>query len=167
MRACDGRSCTYGFFLGAWPTANAEGWDGSNGSHFKHLDRAFPGSKFILTVRHNAEEWYQSLTRFHAKKFGEGGRIPTADDLRDADYVRKGFMYNLVKLYGTSDHDPYEKAVLKQHYDTHNRTVIDYFAERPGDLLVINLTEADSYQEFAGFLGVAPQRTEFPWENRT
>src|SRR6056297_564727 len=31
------------------------------------LDQAFPGSKFILTVRDNPEQWYNSLIHFHGK----------------------------------------------------------------------------------------------------
>ena len=31
---------------------------------FQALDQPFPGSKFILSVRRDAEEWYGSLTRF-------------------------------------------------------------------------------------------------------
>jgi len=134
---------------------------------FKHLDKAFPGSRFILTIRHSSEEWYQSLTRFHAKKFGRNGQLPTANDLQNADYVRKGFMYNVVKLYGTSDEEPYEKEILIAHYDAHNQSVTSYFANRPGDLLVINVAEAGSYKMFAQFSGTTPTRTEFPWENRT
>ncbi|MDX8395773.1 MAG: sulfotransferase, partial [Mariprofundaceae bacterium] len=59
---------------------------------YKILDKSYPGSKFILTVRDSPEQWYRSITRFHAKCFGEG-RVPLAEDLRNATYVRKGFMY--------------------------------------------------------------------------
>ncbi|MFW6046624.1 MAG: sulfotransferase [Candidatus Woesearchaeota archaeon] len=34
------------------------------------MDQAFPGSKFILTVRDDEEQWYHSLTRFHEKLWG-------------------------------------------------------------------------------------------------
>lgn len=37
----------------------------------RHIDKAYPGSKFILTVRDDAEQWYRSITRFHAKSFGK------------------------------------------------------------------------------------------------
>src|SRR5690349_10358789 len=41
------------------------------------LDQAFPGAKFILTVRESSAEWYESLTRFHTKIVGKN-RLPNA-----------------------------------------------------------------------------------------
>lgn len=67
---------------------------------FKHLDQAYPGSKFILTVRDNADQWHQSITRFHSKRFGNG-HLPSADQLRNAKYINKGYMYKAVKQQGT------------------------------------------------------------------
>ena len=43
---------------------------------YKYLDKAFPNSKFILSVRDDPEQWYRSLTEFHAKSFNEG-KLPT------------------------------------------------------------------------------------------
>ncbi len=68
---------------------------------FKHLDAAYRGSKFILTVRDDADQWFQSITRFHANMFGNG-LVPTGDDLRNAKYVKEGFAYNVVRVQGTS-----------------------------------------------------------------
>lgn len=133
---------------------------------FRHLDRAYAGSKFILTLRDDAEQWYQSLTRFHAKLFGNGS-IPTVDDLKAAKYVRKGFMYSAVKLYGALDDDIYNKEILIGYYNRYNQTVQDYFKARPGDLLVLNLAEDGSYLKFIGFLGIESPFSDFPWENKT
>ena len=133
---------------------------------FKYLDRAYPGSKFILTVRDDAEQWYQSITKFHAKLFGKGA-IPTAENLRAARYVRKGFVYRGVKLFGAPDEDIYNKEILIRHYEQYNQDVLNYFRERPDDLLVINLAEKDSYQKFIAFLGIDSPFQDFPWENRT
>lgn len=44
---------------------------------FVALDQAFPNSKFILTVRDNPEQWYNSLVKFHSKLWGKDGRTPT------------------------------------------------------------------------------------------
>lgn len=139
----------------------------SNPETYKYLDRAYPGSKFILTVRDDAEQWYRSITRFHAKNFGLNGRIPTVEDLKNATYVRKGFMYNTVRTHGTPDEDPYNKEIMIAHYEAHNRAVIEYFKNRPDDLFILNLAEPGAYQKFCDFLGVAPLYVEFPWENKT
>jgi len=132
---------------------------------YKYLDRAYPGSKFILTVR-DADQWYRSITRFHAKMFG-GGKVPTAEDLKHATYVRKAWMYDAVKLHGAPDEDIYNEEILKSHYQNYNEGVIEYFKDRPNDLCVINISEKESYKTFCDFLGVAPIYDTFPWENKT
>jgi len=134
---------------------------------FVALDQRFPGSKFILTVRDSSEQWYSSITRFHAKIWGSGGKPPTADELRAATYVRLGFAYNLVKLYGTTDAEPYERRTLIDHYERHNKAVLDYFKDRPDDLLVLNVAQKGSYSDFVKFTGVGSAQDEFPWENAT
>lgn len=134
---------------------------------YKYLDQAYPGSKFILSVRDDAEQWYQSITRFHAKKFGKNGCIPTTDDLKNATYIRQGFMYNVVRLHGTPDDDPYNKEIMIAHYERHNNDVIAYFKNRPDDLLVINLSDKSAYQQFVHFLGIDSPYDDFPWKNRT
>ncbi|WP_026280582.1 sulfotransferase [Thioalkalivibrio sp. ALE9] len=135
---------------------------------FRHLDVAFPGSLFILTVRDSPEQWHQSLVHFHSRKFGRSGQVPTADDLRRARYSRTGFVYNTVRLHGTPDHDPYNPEIMMAHYRRHNRDVTEYFRERPEDLLVLNLAEPGAYQRFLAFLGLPDDPAgDFPWENRS
>ncbi|PAU75366.1 hypothetical protein CK501_16570 [Halovibrio salipaludis] len=134
---------------------------------FKYLDKYYPGSKFILTIRDDEDQWYKSITRFHAKRYGSHGKTPTAEDLKCARYVRKGFMYNTVKLHGTSDDDPYNEEIMKAHYRKHNSDVYEYFKNRPNDLLVINVSDKNAYQRFINFIGIDSPYTGFPWENRT
>ncbi|MEW6132914.1 MAG: sulfotransferase [Pseudomonadota bacterium] len=38
---------------------------------FQAMDMHFPESKFILTVRDSADQWYHSLVKFHKKIWGE------------------------------------------------------------------------------------------------
>lgn len=133
---------------------------------YRHLDLAFPGSRFILTIRDSAQQWYDSLTAFHSKIFGHG-RLPTADDLKQADYVCPGWYWRLHShLYQTPVQDPYNRDVLTAHYERHNRDIMEYFSGR-NDLLVINLSEPGAYDSFCRFIGAEPRCREFPWENRT
>ena len=133
-----------------------------------HIDKAYPGSKFILSIRDDTEQWYRSITRFHGKMFGQNGRVPTADDLRNATYIRKGFMYRAVITdLGTSEHDPYNKEILCARYEKHNADVLEYFKDRPGDLLVINVSDEEAYRKFVDFIGVDSPYDSFPWENKT
>jgi hypothetical protein len=135
---------------------------------YKVLDEAYPGSKFILTVRDDAQQWYRSITRFHAKLFGKDGRVPTIEDLSCARLVWPGFMAHIIiGLYGTPESDPYNKEILTAHYEKYNREVLEYFKNRPYDLLVINVGGKGAYQKFVQFIGVNSPFDDFPWENRT
>jgi hypothetical protein len=135
---------------------------------FKYIDAAYPNSKFILTVRDSPDQWYKSLTSFHAKLFGQGN-IPNWEDLKNTAYVYKGWTYNFIqKCYGLTDSDnPYDKIILTQHYEKRNQEIINYFKDRPNDLLVINLSEPDAYKNFCDFIGIKSSKNNFPWENKT
>lgn len=131
------------------------------------LDQAFPGSKFILTVRNDAEQWYKSITKFHGKKWANGA-IPTKEDLMEAINGVKGRPWVVNRaLFDTPEDQPYRKADFLDFYNRHIEDVTRYFKHRPNDLLVINLSERGAYQEFVDFLGVESQYHSFPWENKT
>lgn len=134
---------------------------------FQAVDQKFPGSKFILTVRNSPEQWYESLTRFHTAKFGNG-RLPTAEDLKKAVYVYPGFMYEANRLIrSTPENDIYQKSALIADYTAHNHAVLEYFRHRPHDLLVLNVAESGAYQKLRDFLGKRGEGSDFPWENKT
>mgnify|MGYP002395403121 CR=1 FL=1 len=134
---------------------------------FQALDQRFRGSKFILTVRDSPEEWYHSLTHFHAALFGNG-QVPTAEDLKQAEYPRKGFMYTFNRtVYHTPEDDPYNKAVLIAHYNAHNNAIVEYFRHRPNDLLILNVAEPDAYNKLCDFLGKPRLNRSFPHKNKT
>lgn len=134
---------------------------------YQALDQKFKGSKFILTIRDSPEQWYQSLTRFHATVFG-AGRVPTLEDLKTVDYIYKGYPYEarLLQIDKETD-DLYDKEKLIDTYLTHNKSVIQYFKHRPSDLLVLNVAEPGSYDKLCDFLGKPRTGREFPHENKT
>ena len=135
---------------------------------FMAMDQAFPGSKFILTTRDSAEEWYNSLIRFHGKLWGNGNVPPTTEDLKNATYLYKGSpYYTRFRVHNISEDDPYKKDVMIEYYNTHTKIVTDYFRHRPGDLLVINLKNPEDYSKFCNFIGCKPTNEGFPWENKT
>jgi len=134
---------------------------------YKHLDLAFPNSKFILSVRNSPEEWYNSLVRFHSKLFGNG-QIPTSTQLKNNTLHWKGWIYETMhNLYQTPENDPYNKEILINHYINYNKEVINYFKGKSNNLLVINLKEKDSYLKFCKFLEKNPIRNNFPHLNKS
>ncbi len=134
---------------------------------YRYLNEAYPESLFILTIRDNADQWYQSLINFQSRKFGKG-RVPTQSDLKNAMYRYKGFMWEANQtVYGAPVDCPYKKEVLIDSYENHNRDVLNYFGADNERLLVINLGERGSYSKFCDFLKIKKTKTSFYWENRT
>lgn len=101
---------------------------------FRELDEAFPGSKFILTMR-ETDRWYQSIA-------GHFGANP----------------YHIQQLtYGDDAPAPVgHEARYKQVYDAHNERVRAYFADRPETLLEFWLERGDGWAELGEFLGLEP-----------
>lgn len=132
---------------------------------FRALDAAYPGSKFILTVRNGADEWYESLVRFHSKLIGKN-RVPTAADLRECDYRYPGFLWDAQKLrYGANESTLYDRQLYTRCYEEHNRAVIEYFKDRPADLLVLNISQADAMERLLDFLGYPYRGQTMPHAN--
>lgn len=133
---------------------------------YRELDKAFPNSKFILTVRDNADQWYGSVVNFLSKLFGKGS-IPTVEDLKNARYIEKGWAWKLFqKMYNTEESDLFDKERLIQKYEEQNRNVIEYFENRDC-FLILNLSEEGSYQKFCNFIGVKSSKESFPWVHKT
>lgn len=119
---------------------------------FQALDLRFPKSKFILTMCDSPETWYQSRIKFHTEFFGKG-QLPTMSDLKSADYVYKGRMYEAIRLrFDIPENDPYNKEILIADYNAHNQSVIEYFRHRPDDLLTINVDQTDVFNTLREFL---------------
>lgn len=108
---------------------------------YRDLDRAYPGSKFVLTTR-ETDEWFASVLRH----FG-GQSTPMRE-----------------WIYGVGDPVDNE-AIYKKRYEHHNREVIEYFASRPSDLLVLPITQGVGWAPLCEFLGVEEPATRFPHSN--
>ena len=118
-------------------------------SFYRELDAAFPGSKFILTVR-DTEGWLKSckkqFTVRHAEIQNDATRRLTHD------------------LYGCTVFDEEKFAT---GYAKFVEGVKDYFKNRPQDLLVLDLCGGEGWQELCGFLGKPVLNAPFPVSNVT
>lgn len=90
---------------------------------FKELDRAYPGSKFILTVRDEID-WLRSV-RAH---FSIQNPFRWEWDV----YPFTNTIHR--EIYGRTDFDA---LTFLERYRRHNAEVIEYFRTRPDDLLVM------------------------------
>jgi len=105
------------------------------------LDQAFPNSKFILTIRRDSSEWYDSLMRFHTRMIGKN-RTPTAADLKQFRYRKPEFLWQAAQLiYGVDESTLYDRKIYTSHYESHVKNVREYFRHRPDDLLVLNVSD--------------------------
>lgn len=137
---------------------------------YKVLDKTFPNSKFILTTRDNKEEWYDSLKRFHTKKFSKNKQsLPTEEDLVKTTYIYEGWVLDIKKMFWEYPKVPlYDKETYQNMYESHNKEVINYFKERSKDFIVLNLKQTQDFDKLCNFLNVKnPIITAFPWENKT
>ncbi len=134
---------------------------------YREMDERFPNSKFILTVRDSADVWYNSVVRFQSKLFANG-RIPTKEDLQNSTYIHKGWVWKMNRfIHDTPEDDLYNEQSLKSSYLKHNADVKGYFHDRPAQLLVINLKNADAAKKISTFLNVGKSIEKVPWENKT
>lgn len=108
---------------------------------YKKLDNWYPGSKFILTVRPK-EKWVKSVVK-HFKKH----HIPAHE-----------WIYGVKTAAGN-------ESVYIRRYEEHNREVMEYFADRPDDLLVMEITKGDGWEKLCPFLGAEIPTIQFPKDN--
>ena len=136
---------------------------------YKELDKAFPDSIFILTVRNSPDEWFNSLARFHTKLFSsDPNRLPNEDDLNSVTYLYKGYALEVFRhLYGYPKIPLYDRDAYKNHYIMDNDEKRIYFKERPNNFIEINLAIKDDFRRLCEFLSVETNINGFPWLNRS
>lgn len=121
-------------------------WDALTnfGEHFyPQLDERYPNSKFILTIR-DKEKWLNSC-RWKYKD--------PSNHLGNA--IR-------ISIFGC---DRFHEPTFSRLYETHKQLVIDYFKDRPHDLLVFNCDAGNGWNEICQFLGTTIPDISFPNKN--
>ena len=111
---------------------------------YKELDQRFPGSKFILT-RRPTENWIRSQVK----------------DFATTETPMRRWIYGEDAGCPEGNEETY-----KARYERHNREVLDYFRDRPDDLLVIDFPNDDGWTRICPFLNVAIPREPFPHANK-
>jgi hypothetical protein len=110
---------------------------------YRELAAAFPGSRFVLTTR-DPDAWLRSWRNMVKTQ----RRSPERDE-------RIGALFGL-PFPDVSDTELLERVAR------HNREVLDYFADRPDDLLVVDWANGDSWPELCSFLGIKEPEVPFP-----
>jgi hypothetical protein len=123
---------------------------------YRQLDEAFPGSKFVLTTR-DIGSWLRSCQRHHVWP----GAFVHDKAIGRTRYVRSVLQLHRA-LYGAVWFDAH---AFREHYQRHVDGVIDYFKERPKDLLVIDVGAGEGWDKLCPFLGKEVPAILFPKTN--
>jgi len=117
--------------------------------YFAQLDRAWPGSKFILTVREK-EPWLQSVEKLLQSSAKWWDKDPQYRQI--AEFFR-------ACVYGSVW---FNRDRFSYVYDTHVRNVLHYFQDRPEDLLVLDICGGEGWEKLCTFFGAEVPNHPFP-----
>ena len=111
---------------------------------FRELDERFPGSKFILT-RRPSDAWILSMVK----------------DFATTETPMRRWIYgeNAGCPEGNED-------IYIARYERHNREVLEYFEDRPDDLLIIDIPQDAGWEKLCKFLGHPVPNEPFPHANK-
>ena len=121
---------------------------------YRQLDKAYPGSKFILTVRDEVA-WLASVQKLWSYKHNPTRHLWTV-------YPISNVLHRA--LYGTHEFDA---LVFLERYRRHNREVLEYFRDRPDDLLVMDMDKGGDWQALCDFLGKPVPNVPYPRANQS
>lgn len=110
---------------------------------YREIDAAFPGSRFILTVRRDGPTWLRSLVKQAEKK--------PRSEYREW-------------VYGHRNPVGHEDELIAQ-YETHNDAVRRHFSDRPEQFLEVCWETGSGWPELCEFLGRPVPAKPFPRAN--
>lgn len=99
---------------------------------YRELDAAYPGAKFVYTMR-DADNWITSMVKHFETRPSSVRQLTYGEDCPCPQ----------------GNEEQYKKVYL-----AHRAAVLEYFAGRPGDFLVMDLERGDGWAELGAFLGL-------------
>ncbi|MDD5551520.1 MAG: hypothetical protein PHS34_09690 [Candidatus Omnitrophica bacterium] len=109
---------------------------------YEKLDYTFPNSKYILTIRDDFS-WINSVKNHTG---GEWFGL--------FEYMFYGFW-------------KYDERKCMDRFSEHNNQVIEYFKNRPDDLLIFDLRDENKWEKLCGFLNVPVPEIDYPHRNKS
>lgn len=135
---------------------------------YKKFDAAYPGSKFILTIRDN-DKWFDSFRRWGTRPDGKEDILwRIKKNLSCNGQITKNFKSITKQQYGIDEIGPILKfkTNIIAAYDKRNAEIIEYFKERPESFLEINWERGDGWKELCRFLNVPIPNIPLPHINK-
>jgi hypothetical protein len=124
---------------------------------YEQFDKTYPGSKFILTVR-DKDSWLRSCS---AHWYNRPAFKDTTDPDEEVHLKMRQFLRSSV--YGCYNFIPDRFSWV---YDRHVRQIMDYFKDRPGDLLIMDICAGEGFEKLAPFLDRPIPAMPFPEKGR-
>lgn len=125
---------------------------------YRELDAAFPGSKFILTLR-DPDKWVESFIA-HVR------RVAFAKDGTYVGHPERDQSWRMTYGYNPAQFLDKPEYLIETIYEKRLAEVRAYFADRPADLLEIDLIANPSYKKICKFVGHAPVKWKYPHMNK-
>ena len=113
-------------------------------ARFELLDQVYPGSRFVLTTR-ELEGWLAN-------------RRKKRPDSRPRDLWVLEARHRVYGRIGTD----YDEGALRRAFADYHARVREHFAERPGDLLTLDIVAGEGWERLCPFLGVTAPEQPFP-----
>jgi hypothetical protein len=115
---------------------------------YKQLDKMYPGSKFIYTVR-NEKAWVDDVLA-HLQKFRPEQKSESKLQLRRG-------------MWGSVDPSKEQLLAVNRRHEADCRA---YFKDRPDDILFMNIPDGEYWEKLCPFLGVDIPSVDFPHVNK-
>ncbi|UCC18605.1 MAG: hypothetical protein JSV62_10910 [Promethearchaeota archaeon] len=117
-------------------------------ANYKRLTKLYPNAKFILTIR-EINSWLESCEKFFKYQF-------------HMKKMRKWVKQIHLKLYNSLYFD-YES--FKKGYYQHLNGVLEFFKNKPNNLLILDINAGDGFEKICPFLGLEVINKKFPHKN--
>ncbi|UJR80840.1 sulfotransferase family protein [Sandaracinus amylolyticus] len=131
--------------------------------YFEDFDRLYPGSKFVLTVR-DTPAWLQSC-RNHWTGRSAYEAASTSDPIAAEEHRVHMEIRRFLRAAVYASYE-FDEARFERAHRRHVENVTRYFANRPNDLLVLDIAGGDGFEKLAPFLGVPVPEQPFPHKGK-
>jgi len=139
----------------------------SQGDIYQSIDKIYPKSKFILTIR-DPNKWFDSLCNFHLIYFRKMGfnfkniNEVKEEHMRKFNWIKEGYYYEYTKNFWINEQKNnrisynwgllYNKDHYIQVYEKRNKQIKDYFEKRKKDLLIFDVNKNYNISKILDFL---------------
>jgi len=120
--------------------------------YYAQLDKAFPNSKFILTVR-DMKSWLRSIDKHWELMMQWWDNYPD---------FKKFHEFIGAVVYGSIH---FNKDRFEYVYRLHERNIKEYFKDRSQDLLILDICGGEGWEPLGEFLSIEVPDAPFPHAN--